>query len=76
MSELWGIRVTLSNGETKWLAGAGNANEVGDLIEKFQRGQVPYRGEWLETTDASIVARAQIVEATTAPLDDSRRPVG
>jgi hypothetical protein len=65
----WHIRVTLSNGETRHLAGtAGTAEEVGRTLEAFERDQTPLRGAWLETTESTAIARAHIVEASIVPV--------
>jgi hypothetical protein len=56
----WQIRVVLSNGETKHLQ--AYEGDPAQTIDRFTKQQSPYGNEWLETTDASMVARSQIVE--------------
>lgn len=60
MEKLSQVRVRLSTGETRYLARSqGAAEDAVHALQAFQKG----REEWLETTDATIVARAHIVEA-------------
>lgn len=66
MSEkTWMIRLQLSNGETRHLSLGQLPPE--QAIDAFQNRREPFSGDWLETTDASIVARAHVVEAAAVP---------
>jgi hypothetical protein len=80
----WQIRVVLSSGETRHLAGSqgtadeatsaledfkGTADEATRAIEDFEKGKSSqFRDDWIETTDGSVIARAHIVEASIVPL--------
>jgi hypothetical protein len=67
-SRLWQIRVALVNGEVRQLQGSFTADEAAREVEDFQRQRGRYSGDWLDTTEATTIARAHIVEISTAPL--------
>lgn len=65
MDQIWIVRVTLTNGLLRDLAGTnGSAIEVREHLRRFEDGNE----KWLETTEATVVARAHIVEASPVPL--------
>ena len=83
-ADRWQVRVVLSTGETRHLAGSqgsadeatraledfkGTADEATRAVEDFEQGKSSqFRDDWIETTDASVIARAHIVEASVVPL--------
>jgi hypothetical protein len=66
----WEIRVVLSNGETRHLLGSqGDAEYATNVLEAFTKAQGDFGGDWLETKESSMIARAYIVEADTVSVD-------
>jgi hypothetical protein len=66
-----GIRVQLSNGETRYLAGSiGDPEHAGKALDDFMIGRGAIGAEFVETTAGSsdIVARGQMVSIGIAPV--------
>ena len=62
--------MTLTTGETRHLAGSqGTAEETSQQLHDFEKGMRSFRRDWLETRDGGLIARAQIVEAETVPVE-------
>lgn len=69
MNKIWEVRLTLSNGETRHLANAGGpVDRATESLEAFITRQAPFDGEFVETVDATAVARAHVVEADVVPI--------
>jgi hypothetical protein len=68
--KVWTIRVTLTTGETRHLAGGNTAAEAVARITDLEQGVGAFAGDWCRTEDSTMVAKAHIVEASVVPLPD------
>ena len=68
-NNVWAVRVVLSNGETRHLSPTAVVVEGAlAVLEDFKAKREPFGGDWVETTDSSMIARGHIVEASVVPL--------
>lgn len=69
MAKVWEVQLTLSNGETYYLANAGGPGErAGQSYDAFVARRAPFDGEFVETVDGPAVARAHVVAVSIVPL--------
>jgi hypothetical protein len=68
--KVWVIRVTLTTGETRHLAGGHTAEEAVARLTDLEAGTGDFAGDWCDTQDATMIAKAHIVEASVVPLPD------
>jgi hypothetical protein len=67
----WRIRVHLTTGEIRHLAGSFSSDEATQEIEAFQTKGGRYQGDWLDTAEEKLIARAHIVEVHPVPLPET-----
>lgn len=66
--KIWEVRLTLSNGETRYLANAGgDVARATAMLTEFSEGRRPFDGEWVETVESTYVARSHLVEVQVVP---------
>jgi hypothetical protein len=69
MADLWGVQVTLTNGQTRLLANSiGDTGQAVAHLRDFEAARGQFAGKWLQTQDSSAVARAHIVEVRVSQL--------
>ena len=68
--KVWRIRVTLTTGETRLLAGGNTAEVTAARATDLEQGTGEFAGDWYDTQDSTMIAKAHIVEASVVPLSD------